>query len=366
MKNTNLPGKHAHSLLEDAKKWDLPTWNKEIQHIDSKLVSDFVPAASIHFDPLHWKDKLHILIHKMSDPADLESAAKMLSLEQLHEILYLAFQKDANITPNKLSSLFVGISQRLFYGLVVRISPEQLSVLRHEAAAESIQHHLSILSHEIKQKFDRLCDQITLETSILNAIKFKGMGLDDINGIYGSLNDLHHQALEIVHVTERALALAWNTNRMDIIQELSSTKELCRHCIANDIGSPSANGTSAAGLWLVLENRVNQLFSEEASGGFFTRIKDTDPAIEALVKFSIWYLKDYYEVGLLPSSTKADLEKLDSATSTDEVQLKKKETLFSLAEQNLLALELKTLADLKKHHIYSRQALVDFITKTLS
>jgi len=240
----------------------LAAWTKECREMAPDRLVELIPLTSMHYDPIHWKDKLHILFKCLSDNKDIEAVGKALSLEQLHEILYWGSTKDGNEHKNKMAPLFITLPQTLFHGLIVRITPEQLSVLRDIASVEAVQHQLSILTHHTTDKFNELCNAVESQEKIIETIDFDPLSLDDINKIYENIELLTHQGMEIIHVTQRALALAWNTNRPDIIQELSRIKELCHRCVTENIGSQSSNDLQATGLWSELKKRTNNTFGE--------------------------------------------------------------------------------------------------------
>jgi hypothetical protein len=91
-------------------------------------------------------------------------------------------------------------------------------------------------------------------------------------------------------------------------------------------------------------------------------MKDNTPALEALVKFNVWYIKDYREVGLLPQLDATHIPTL----FPEQEDLKHREQLFKIAESNLEKIGLHTLADLKTERIYSKKALIEYIKKRKS
>ena len=78
-------------------------------------------------------------------------------------------------------------------------------------------------------------------------------------------------------------------------------------------------------------------------------LHDEDPACDALVKFSVWYLQDYFELGLLPEVT-------------NEAELDRDPQRYrELARQRLHRLGLKTVGDLKRAGIFSRATLAEHV-----
>ena len=92
-------------------------------------------------------------------------------------------------------------------------------------------------------------------------------------------------------------------------------------------------------------------------------MKDDEPAVEGLVKFSVWYLKDYWELGLLPGVEKqADLD-IDMEKHTEAERAEYREKLFTLARDTLDQVGLSTVGDLKNAFIFSKQTLQEYINQ---
>lgn len=339
-------------LIESAKVWTPRQWREESSKITENELVKLIPLASPLFDAHQWAEKLHILLNALNENGYLQSAGKMLSTEQFLDVFKRASQSEEAGLRQRLPPLFVGMSQSVFFDLLFKAPQEQIALLKHEAATEAIQHHLSLLSHDLKARFDHLCYLLVDFNQALMEIEPESMGVEDFKNIYRSADGLYLKGLEIIHVVGNALSLAWNTNRADLIQEFSLIKERCHRCLVEDIGRPQSDESPAAGLWEATEQRLSRIFSDTDANGEATLMKDSVPAIEALVKFSVWYLKDYYDIGLLPQITDPNELNTERMTSEDE-----REKLFALAEKKLAESGLKTLFDLKRQHIYSKRAL---------
>ena len=296
----------------------------------------------------NWKDKLQRLIETNPDKTLLESFGKDLSANQTLELIDWATAKNTPGSRHAIETLFAGISQAVFYQVLLKCSPQQLDFLKKDSSVETIQHHLSQLSHELQNRFNQFCDAVVSKRCLLDTVDLCELGQKDIQALYTSLENTLEQSHELIYVMSAALSLSWNTNRADIIQELGRTKGLCQHCLSNDVGSPRTEETPATGLWQALENRINLVFSDIDTKGAIILMKDTDSALEALVKFSLWHLRDYSELGLIPETD-------------DQMSMEDRENLFLLAEKNLAKRGLKTLRDLKQKHIYSKRALMEFL-----
>jgi len=248
------------------------------------------------------KEKLKTLVASISEKKLLETMGKELSVEQIQDLLDWAASQNNIPSREAINALFIGIPQSAFSKILMQASPKQLDFLRHESFIETIQHHLSQLSHELKEQFNVFCGEMESKAKALQTVDVSDIQPEEIRALYNSLQTLSQQGKEIIHLVACTLALAWNTNRVDLIQELSRVKELCQHCLNKDVGASATDSTPSSGLWGILEKRLNLVFSDIDTKGDVIVMKDTDFALEALVKFSVWHLRDYCDVGLLPQT----------------------------------------------------------------
>lgn len=127
------------------------------------------------------------------------------------------------------------------------------------------------------------------------------------------------------------------------------------------VGIPRCNGAQATGLFALLEQKLNAVYGNPLDPNDIEALDNSDPAIDALVKFSVWYLRDYWEIGLLPMvKNERDLD-LSSRRYSERNRAEHREKLFVMVQENLERLGLDKVKDLKKARIYSRETLQDFI-----
>ena len=302
--------------------------------------------------PLHWKQILAQLVKKQSEKSAFEAFGKDMSPSEILELLDWSTSDSCPLGRDMISATFAGIQQGVFCTALTNTSPEQLNILRQYSSMETVLHHIVQLSHELKRECGVFNDLITKEIKRIQTLNLSEIIPDEIESIHEELREIRKQGEEIIHTTAKTLGLAWHTSRADIIQELSHTKELCQQCLNKSVGFFKTNEKPSTGLWESLEQRLDLVFSDVDTKDNITFMKDTDLALEALVKFSVWHLRDYYEIGLIPQSTK-------------EVPAEREENLFALAERKLSKLGLHTLKDLKDKNIYSKRALVLYLTKKM-
>lgn len=351
-------------IKENAIDWDLEKWTSECALLSQNQLSRLVPLASPTSDKLHWKEKLYQLFTHLvaKTPPDIlisKEFGKALSTVQILEIMnYIKHSQDNIVDRQKLSSLLAGISPLVFKDIIVQASQDELNVLKEEALTEAVQHNLSLVINEVNTRFNSFCNKLSAKENEIGKIDLRAMSKEEIFNLYQSVETFHAEGKTILNLASRALIIAWNANRIDFIQELGRIRELCQKCLLDNVGKAADAQTLCSGLLQSIERKVESLFSDEDTNGNVTIMKDSTPALEALVKFSVWYIQDYYEVGLLPQIK--SLNTLDLSAEKDS--LKKREQLFIAVEKNLNKIGLKTLLDLKTARIYSKKALMEYIS----
>ena len=349
----------SEALIEHAKTWDLQKWTNECAHLQPAQLLTLIPLVTPAYDTLKWKEKLHQLYLHFPSKTPIEKFGNALNKAQTLEIMHFVKNNGHNNISyrQKLSALFAGISSLVFREVLFQASPEELSFLREEAVTETIQHHLSRITNDLNSEFNDYCNKIAEKENEIRNLDFQNMGKVSILNVYTSIGSFHEAGISILNHTGRALTIAWNVNRGDLIQDLGRIKELCQKYLKETVGKDALDEIPASGLYQLLEKNVDELFSDKDANGNPSLMKNSTPALAALVKFSVWYIQDYVEVGLLPAIIQTDDQ--DSKHELDN--LKQREQLFIAAERNLSKIGLNTLADLKRARIYSKKALMEYI-----
>jgi hypothetical protein len=348
------------ALKEKALSWNLEQWISECAKLENYELATLLPLASQETHDPSWKEKLLQLFMHLPANVHNDTFAKVLQTTQIMELI--DFVKNNHNLSNrlKLSGLFTAIPPTIFKDLLIQSPPNELAFLREEAFTEAIQHNLSLITNELSNQFEDFCKKITLAEIKIAEIDLTCLDKNEITAIYHSMDNFHKEGKNILDLSSKALALAWNANRLDLIQELGKIKELCQKCLLTTVGYQSDNETTASGLFYTLEQKIDQLFSDKDSNGNINLMDNSTPALEALVKFSVWYIRDYCDIGLLPQIQSSECQGNEDEEGHN---LKNREQLFITAEKNLTDLGLRTLADLKAAHIYSKKALIEYIQK---
>lgn len=344
-------------LLLKAKDWTADQWKSLIDKMAIEQIAVIIPLATENHDPAHWRQKTRAVIEGLSNPKKIEEVGRVCSAHQIQEIISLsATIKDS--LKEKLFPLFIGMPHEVFLRLLIDATPKQLSILKQESLTEPVQHHLTLLTHDLSSRMAQANSSATAFELAVQNLNLVDIDLRQINIEHDKIITLLTSCNSINFISSKALSLAWNTNRTDLIEKLSKIKEQSQRLILQVIGKERSASSAPSGLFLLLEKRLDSVFS---SPNDIEALNDEEPATEALVKFSVWYLQDYFDIGLLPDIQHIDQLELDPQNYSEKERSNHREILFQTAEQHLEQLGLFTLSDLKQAKIYSKKALKDFI-----
>jgi hypothetical protein len=283
------------------------------------------------------------IIKRSSEIQELESIGKTLDSEQFIALLD-AISEHAHKFNGKLSPILVGISPLIFEKSLAFMTPKHVEALRHEAAAAPLQHLLTLLAHEY--------ETLWVDISIVRAKLLKLIGRMDLESVTRQeLNDIKdetdnkenfiNERLDKINV---ALALAWNSSRVDLVERFSLLKE--NFISITDLKQQVEEK---------LKHHLDTVFGNPEKE--IEAVSDDDPAIEGLAKFSLWYPEDYWEIGLLPEiQTREEL--YPNGDSSSEERTKE---LMSEVTVNLARIGLRNVSDLKMMQIFSKKLLQEFI-----
>lgn len=341
--------------------------NEEIRLATQQLNLEQLAAVLLHMNEKntpYWKGKTRAILLGLSSQEQLEMAGRFLSSQQILDFLESdLIMQDDNFT--KLLSILVGMPHQTFSQLLCEISDEQLQLLLQAAYSEPLQHQLTVFIHEMNNRYLILSEELQKILKEIEHLSIDHIGKNELILIKNKINDISLEFSNSLEKMRSALKIAWNTHRTDLIENLNEIKDKYLHTLNQFIGHPeTSQGTT--GLFELLNQQINTVFGNPYDLNDPESLSNGEPAIEALVKFSIWYLRDYWEIGLLPQIQNESELELDPATSTEQERLEHRDQLFSKVQSNLEKLHLKTLWDLKKAHIYSKKALSEYIKEKKS
>lgn len=332
-------------------------WSKltegELTQKAKSLAPEAIPQVVIALNEQHtpsWKELTRTLILALENKPQLEAAGKALSIEQCLELF--AFFPNA---VRKLSPLIFGLSHEIFRAVLMRGDENQLLALKQQSMAEPIQHQMTVYSHQLQTRLKELNVKYEDLDFKIEEIQPPALQPEALRIIWLNLCSLSEQYFEMIREINILLLLVWNTDRTDLIENLTNIKEQCHRVSRFGVGFPGTEKEAATGLFERLDTKLFSIYGnpQKSSDG----LSNEEPAIEGLAKLSLRYLQDYLNIGLLPPETQLDLD----SSHTEAERTAYRDVLWNRIVTTLSELGLKTVKDLKDSWIYSQQSLIEYI-----
>jgi len=322
-----------------------------------KMSADQVNAAFGAMDKEldhRWKKKTRAAFVGLADRESLEAAGRALSLWQALEILDIS-EEMGHASHVKLSPVLVGLPYRVFLSILRIATAKQLEILKHASIAEPIQHHLTVFIHEMGKEGEasylRL-HELGVELQRLNLTR---LGVKELQAIRVAIDRVAASNGETIDNISTALSLAWNSNRPDLVDKLTVLKEGFVRQRQEQIGRPEA---PLSGLYFILDEHLKSVYGDSAD---VDAAHDDESPFEALAKLGLWYLDDYWNIGLLPRvKTKGQL-RLNPQKHSAQACERHRENLIATIQANLATLGLDSVGDFKTAGLYSEPLLREFI-----
>lgn len=332
------------AVVKEASVHDLQAWASQFS---LEQINVIVGALSESKEA----EKLFTLVKGLDKLNALEIIGHALNLKQLLEL-----QSSVSVDPEqawKLFPIFVAVPHALFSQMLLEMSDKHKKELQNLCASEAIQHHLFLFTHELKllleanqQELQQLqaeiqeLDVFTLSTQFLSEIKSR-------------LRIFRHNIQQTNYKIENALLLAWNANSIALIESLSVYRERFENFLFTAVGHPYKDTEPSSGIFKRLDESLNVVFNRNK----IEALDDSEPAIEALASLKLWYVEDYWHVGLLPKVFDSSQITLPLLNRDVSLQAHYRHEV----EQNLHLLGLKTVKDFKRNHLVSKILLRDFV-----
>jgi len=314
---------------------------EEIKELVTSLVND--PEC---------KEKTKEVFSAISDHDRLEVVGEATSVIQMICILD-TFSCGEQYHHPKLSPVIVGLRPKIFAELLTVVDDHQMEVLKHEAMAEPIQYQLSHLFEVMSQEETSFTRELQALKRQISTLEVSTLTTTQLRKLTNDLADASKNIDDALRKIDRALILAWNTDRPDLVDNFTQLKEYYHNDNRIGLGHPAANQRPASGLYATLDSQLTEVYGND---------DDDKPTIEALAKLSIWYLKDYWDIGLLRSISD-DEKKLLSGSEEDPNTREQREHLRQKALEALAQRGLSCVGDFKKAKIFSKPMLAELIQK---
>lgn len=299
-------------------------------------------------------------ISPLTDYRALESFGKELSLPKALELLTL-FQKELQEQRWKLPPILVGLPHPIFSHLLLKATGGQLETLKKEAVTEPVQHQMTVAAHEIARQIDAFTLEVEQLERQIETLDVEHLTHKEILAFHNALQQAADFYEEVLRKVNALLNLAWNSTRTDLIEKLSHSKELSHRLRLQYIGSPRNIQSKASGLYAALDQKLHSAYGSPTDAA---AVNDDEPALEALVKLSLWYPQDYWQIGLLPQITDPLFFERETEIPQEQRQALL-EKLLEMARFNLGQIGLNTAKDLKAAGICSQATLQEFIAGRL-
>ena len=299
------------------------------------------------------------LFLESQDVKEIEELARSLNLTQFLDLLNLSTQLTEGVA-RKLNPLLVGIPHELFSESLLQLSDEQLKILCRIGEGEPLHYHLTLLTHELSNQAKACADDIESLVKAIDTYDINRIHQTDLESFRKRMQtaaDFFRVALKKIDVI---LALAWNSNREELIERLTSLKENWLRYVTHELGTPAAPPRPATGVYERFDRHFGEVYGSNEPHPLHG-LSDDDLALEALAALSIWYIEDYWEIGLLPGIEHAKHLQLDPKNYDEKARREHREQLILKARQNLESIGLKTVADLKQKRLYSKLMLMQYI-----
>lgn len=352
---------------EEIVQYSLSAGPEEIEKIISKMdtiqISELVTAIKENSCE-DWELKIRSAIIGLSKREELEAVGVSLTIDQFMTVLDSCLHV-GNKHHWKLSPLLVGMNHQKFSEVVEKLSDEQLQVFKEEGVTEPIQHHLTTLTHELESEIEKGEAGIDKLYEKVDRFHSEEIGLHDVKEVIKEIELFQNFFEQLFNKSNKALAIAWNTKRLDLIESLSKIKGACQKFVLYGLGSPPNDQQIATGLYQLIEEKLFEVYGNSLDADDAEAVRDSEPAMEGLVKLSVWYLRDYWEIGLLPHIDNKESLDLNLETHSEIERVRYREDLFTKAQNNLSLLGLTTVKDLKENFIFSRKSLQEFIQEKM-
>lgn len=306
------------------------------------LQMQFVPEA---------ESKLHHLLEFIDSHISWELISQHFSISSF--ISFLEFIAQHPQYQNRLTFILIGLDPLIFSQSLSLLQNNHLAILRQEGLLEPLQYQLMQFTHEgeiLRQEIEQNVQQFQED---LSSIKPEELTQKTLKTLRNRIENFRDQFLNYLERASTALAIAWHTDRVDLIEKLSSINESIQHQLALFIGHPNFNKLAATGLYAFLENFFSNIFDSS--------LKNDDAAIEGLTRLSIWHLKDYWELGLLPSIQRPEELDLDPQKHSEKERLDYQQKFIALVQMQLSRLRIEKVKDLKKFHLFSKSLFKTYI-----
>lgn len=291
-----------------------------------------------------------------NENSSLEILGKALTPQEFIDIL--AHLESNNLPTSKLASLLVGLPSGVFAEALFSAPQKILAPLKGEGLMEPLEHHLTLFTHECMNRVQKCQEQTDALYEEINRLDIQRISSEIFDTFQTKFQIIIGAYYSILEAINKGLSIIWNAGRIDLIEKLMTLKETIHFELKMPLKGESRQ--TAGMLPLYLEERLGKVYAS-ANDSFSVQLQDDDLASDGLAKLSVWYLKDYWELGLLPSIKNIEVIDKTHSEANEKANLHQQQELYNLVQSNLKRIGIHTVGDLKKARIYSKEALKKYI-----
>lgn len=311
-------------------------------------------VKSIGSSGTDWEEKVRTIIEQITNKEVLTAVGTVLTPPQFYSLLGL-------IDFKKMSPILVGVPHDHFRQLLVNGTQEQLRLLKQQSMSEPLQHQITLYTHEINAKVITLGHQYEKLNFRIEGIDPSVFEPEERLHLWQELCALSQAYHELMHECSIVLLFAWNTDRADLIDQLTISKEKCHRVSRFGIGFPASGREKSSAMFKRFEEKLFSIYGNIKDLKDLEALSDDEDVMEGLTKFSLWHVRDYWELGLLPNIHKVEELDLDPKAYDEKKRIDYRNLLLRQVQENLAQLGLETVSDLKKNWIYSRKSLCSYL-----
>lgn len=355
MESVDLTPHSVEEMSQLAKQLTAQEIKASISKLNLQQLSAFMSGMNESRD-VEWQKKTRAAISGLTQREQLEAVGKAITIRQFFDLI--SHYNQSHEEHKKLLPILIGMTSETFLHMIKEAREQEIFLLKQESMTEPIQHHLSMICHELTNKLTEITQQLKAFEKEIEFLDLEAFNRTHLQMMLEKIEEFSQFFQIASDDTSRFLSIAWNTNRIDLIEKLNTIKENCQNTLSF-IGHPKNHCLKASGLFAKLENKIHSIYGDPDNPKDMEAMKNEELAIDAIVKFSIWDLHDYWEIGLLPK-----IENPKEIEFTTKFKKEKKEfyeELLVLAQTNLEKIGLATVQDLKQANIFSKKTLEEYI-----
>lgn len=265
----------------------------------------------------------------------LINIGKTLTSDQF--IVFLSERIENREKEKELPYILVGLDPQVFSESLRQLSPSLLATLQQESLQEPLHYLLTQIFHEGESLYRNLQREIEIFEKAVVDLKPEALSPEGVQEYLDKIKEFGDEVTNFLPTLNSALTLIWQTDRVDLIEKLSNLKEMLLQLLIHVIGSQGNGEFLSTGLYDLFENSCSKIYDSS--------LNDSDAAIDGLTRLSVWFYKDYQELGL-PQNERAD-----------------QDDMLNHVQKQLEQLNIGTVKALKQAYIFSKEMLKSYIDR---